>query len=75
MFTQQMSDSMRDIPGPQYMPVDRHLYSTMGFTNCSFTEGSRMDLGAPANLYPGSQYKIGGFTDRFKVIRRKNCPE
>lgn len=75
MFTQKMSDSMRDIPGPQYLLNDRHLYSTLGMTNCSFTDADRLDLSAPANFYPGSQYLIQGFTDRFKVSRKKNCPD
>lgn len=75
MFTEKMADSMRDIPGPHYSINDRHLYSTLGYENCSFTDGERLDLSAPANNFPGSQYLIPGFCDRFKVTRRKNCPD
>lgn len=49
MFTERMSDLMRDVPGPHYSLKDRHLYKTAGFENCSLTTGHRLDLSAPAN--------------------------
>jgi hypothetical protein len=49
MFTEKMSDMMRDVPGPHYLIKDRHLYNTIGATNCSFSSGQRLDLSAPAN--------------------------
>ncbi len=75
MFTEKMSDSMRDVPGPHYSINDRHLYLTVGATNCSFTDADRLDLSAPANDYPGSQYFIFGFCDKYKTSRKKNCPD
>lgn len=71
-----MTDMMRDVPGPHYSIKDRQIYSAVGVENCNFTTGNRLDLSAPANLHPaGSQYWIPGFCDKYKVTRRKNCPD
>ena len=33
-----------------------------------------MDLSAPANHYPGAQYMINGFCDKFRKLQKKNLP-
>lgn len=68
-----MADMMRGVPGPGYLINDRQLYNTIGATNCSFTSDHRLDLSAPANFNPGSQYYIHGFCDKYKQTKRKMC--
>ena len=53
MFTQQMVDTMRYVPGPKYNPEDRNLYYMVGLNDRNFSYDNRMDLSEPANEYPG----------------------
>lgn len=61
-----MADLKKGVPGPQYKPDDRRLYSTVHLNNnFNFTKGRRLDLSAPANENPGaSQYIIPRFCDK-----------
>lgn len=67
-----MADMKRDIPGPSHLIKDRHLQNMRGLNERNFSFGKRMDLSAPANMYPGSEYEIKGFCDRFEKMGKKN---
>ena len=72
MFTQQMSEMTKSNPGAHHDVKERHLHDMKGLNERNFSFGERKDLSAPANNYPGAQYLIGGFCDRFQKIKHKN---
>lgn len=67
-----MSDSKNGIPGPHYTIKDKHLQNNRGLNERNFSFDERLDLSTPANDFPGSQYYIGSFCDKFKNTKKKN---
>lgn len=70
-----MADQYRDVPGAHHAIKDRQLQNNTGLNERNFSFGERLDLSAPANFYPGSQYLIPGFCDRFEKTKKKNIPQ
>ena len=64
----------KHVPGAHHSIKDRHLYNTQGLNERNFAIGERLDLSSPANDYPGAQYQIPGFCDKFKTTKKKNIP-
>lgn len=67
-----MTDMKKDIPGASHLIKDRHLHNMTGLNERNFSFGKRLDLSAPANQFPGCEYEIKGFCDRFEKTHHKN---
>lgn len=67
MFTQQMAELMKYVPGPVHVINERLQQDTTGLNERNFGFGERIDLAKPANDYPAPcAYNIKGMCDRFK---------
>ena len=70
MHLSKIPHMLNHVPGPAYLPKDRHLYNSSGLgrNHRSFSTGLRQDLSTSSNSNPGPEYyKIRRFPQDKKM--------